>query len=115
MGADFVEKATPTFKKSWDRARLALATADLFTNAPSSAARTAAAEIIGNARLEVGDRLTVDCDDGVLVARRGNNDVARFANPPPDLVQAVADSCGEAKGTVEQVHELARMAEISLC
>jgi hypothetical protein len=31
MGADFIEKATPTFKKSWDRARATLATADLFT------------------------------------------------------------------------------------
>ena len=49
MGADFIEKATPTFKKSWDRARIALATADLFTRAPTGAARLAAAEIVGNA------------------------------------------------------------------
>src|ERR671918_3037489 len=111
MGADFIEKATPTFKKSWDRARVVLATADLFTNVPSRAARTAAAEIIGRAHLEVGDRLTVECKDCVLVARRGNSDVARFTNPAPALVQAVEESCGNAKGTVEQVHDLARVAE----
>jgi hypothetical protein len=64
MGADFIEKATPTFKKSWDRARIALATADLFTRAPSGAARLAAAEIIGNATLRVGDHLTVEAQDG---------------------------------------------------
>ena len=74
MGADFIEKATPTFKKSWDRARTTLATADLFTNAPSCAARTAAAEVIGKAQLKVGDRLTVEAQDGALVARRGNSD-----------------------------------------
>ncbi len=115
MGADFIEKATPTFKKSWDRARTALATADLFTNAPSCAARTAAAEVIGKAQLKVGDRLTVEVQDGALVARRGNSDVARFTNPAPALVQAVEQSCGVAKGTVEQVHDLAGVAEISLC
>ena len=115
MGSDFIEKATPTFRKSWDRARTALATADLFTNSPSSAPRTAAAEIIGKAQLEVGDRLTVEAQDGALVARRGNRDVARFTNPAPALVQAVEQSCGVAKGTVEQVHDLAGVAEISLC
>jgi hypothetical protein len=83
MGADFIEKATPTFKKSWDRARIALATADLFTRAPSGAARLAAAEIIGNATLRVGDHLTVEAQDGGLVALRGNTEVARFTKPSP--------------------------------
>src|SRR5713101_553610 len=68
MGAAFIEKATATFKKSWDRARVALATADLFTRAPNCAARTAAAEIVGNAILHVGDCLTVEPQAGGLVA-----------------------------------------------
>lgn len=115
MGADFIEKATPSFRKSWDRARVTLGTADLFTRIPDCAARTAAADIIGNARLEIGDRLTVEVQGGKLIARRGNSDVARFTNPAPELVQAVTASCGIAKGTVEQVHPIAGVAEISLC
>lgn len=115
MGADFVEKATPSFKKSWDRARIELATADLFTLTPKCASRTAVADVIGNAQLQTGERLTIETLDGALVARRGNRDVARFTNPAPELVQAVESSCGIAKGTVEQVHELAGVAEISLC
>lgn len=115
MGADFIEKATPTFKKSWDRARVALATADLFTREPSCAARTAAAEIVGSTRLHVGDHLTVEREGEGLVALRGNAAVARFTKPSADLVKAVADSCGVAKGVVEQVHDLAGVAEISLC
>lgn len=115
MGTDFIEKATPSFKKSWDRARTALGTADLFTRTPDCAARTAAADILGDARLQVGDRLTVEAQNGALVARRGNRDVARFTSPAPELVKAVETSCGIAKGTVEQVHELAGVAEISLC
>ena len=36
MGSEFIEKAAPTFKKSWDRARVELATATLFTKTPVS-------------------------------------------------------------------------------
>lgn len=115
MGSEFIEKAAPSFRKSWDKARVALATADLFTRTPDCAARTAAADIIGNARLTVGEKLTVELHDGALVARRGVSDVARFSNPAPDLLQAVKESCGVAKGTVEQVHAMAGVAEISLC
>ena len=115
MGTEFVEKATPSFKKSWDRARTALETDDLFTRTPDRGARTAAADILGDARLQVGDQLTVEAQDGALVARRGNRDVARLTSPAPELVRAVEDSCGIAKCTVEQVHNLAGVAEISLC
>jgi len=115
MGADFVEKATPSFRKSWDRARVALATADLFTRTPECAARSTVADIVGNAQLKVGEQLTVEPQDGTLIARHGNRVVARIAKPRPDLMQAVEDSCGTAKGTVQQVHALARVAEISLC
>lgn len=115
MGTDFIEKATPSFRKSLDRARTELGTADLFTRTPDCAARTAAADIINNAQLEVGERLTVEIHDSMLIARRGTSDVARFPNPPPELVKAVEASCGIAKGKVEQVQELAGVAEISLC
>jgi hypothetical protein len=115
MGADFIEKATPSFKKSWDRARVALATADLFTREPICAARSAAAEIVNCAKLRVGDRLTVEPQGETLVALRGNTEVARFTKPSAELVKAVNDSCGMAKGVVEQVHDLAGVAEISLC
>jgi hypothetical protein len=115
MGADFIEKATPSFKKAWDRARVALATADLFTREPNCASRTATAEIIGCSKLHVGDRLTVERDELGLVALRGTAEVARFAKPSEELIKAVDSSCGIAKGVVEQVHDLAGVAEISLC
>ena len=115
MGTDFIEKATPGFRKSWDKARATLATADLFTHTPDCAARTAAADIIGNSCLAPGDPLTVELHGDGLIARRGYSDVARFSNPAPDIVRAVQDSCGIAKGTVERVHALAGVAEISLC
>ena len=59
MGSEFIEKAAPTFKKSWDRARVDLATATLFTKTPASTARTATADILCNALPEIGENLIV--------------------------------------------------------
>lgn len=115
MGSEFIEKAAPAFKKSWDRARLELTTADLFTRTPDSAARTATAEILGDSSLQVGEKLTVEACGRTLVARKGLADVARFTNPAPALLDAVRASCGIAGGTVEQVYSKARVVDISLC
>jgi len=115
MGADFIEKAAPTFKTSWDRGRVTLATSTLFTNQPSRLVRTVAADVVGGARLEAGDQLVVEAEGEGLAARRGNVVVARMGACRPELMAAVEASCGIAKGTVEQVHDLAGTVEISLC
>lgn len=115
MGIDFIEKAAPSFKKSWDRERVNLATSDLFTCQPDRAARSATAYLIDGLQLKAGEWVTVEIHDGVLIARRGNGIVAQFNNPPPELVEAVKASCSIAKGHIDQVHDLAGMVEISLC
>ena len=115
MGADFIEKAAPSFKKSWDREKVALGTADLFTCQPEHAPRTVAGDVINGADLDVGASLVVEAQNGTLVARQGNDEVARIIDAPRSIRQAVADSCGIAKGTVERVHRIARVVEISLC
>jgi hypothetical protein len=115
VGADFIERISPSYRKSMDRARARLATSDLLANEEACAARTAVAEIVSGQSLRVGERITVEVEDGQLVGRRGLTEVARCMAPPLDLLQAVEDSCGIAKGTVEQVHDIAGVAEISLC
>lgn len=115
MGADFIEKISHSYRKTMDRARAKLATSTLLTNETACAARTAIADIMSGQSLQAGDQITVEAENGQLVGRRGVTEVARFSTPPPDLVRAVEDSCGIAKGTVEQVHEIAGVAEISLC
>jgi hypothetical protein len=115
VGADFIERANLSFKKSWDRARIELATSHLFTTTPSCAARAAAAEINGDAQFQVGEHVVVRLEGETLVAYRGNIKVARFTNPPTDIQEAVEGSSRIAKGTVVQVHKLAGIVEIALC
>ncbi len=115
MGAEFIRKAAKGFQKSWDRRRVELATPDLFTRPASCAARTAEADIVGDARLRLGDAVTVQASENGLIAMRGLNVVARFHTPSADLVAAVRSACGVAKGIVEQIHPLSGVAEISVC
>lgn len=115
MGSDFIEKATPSFKKSWDRHRVELETSDLFTQEPTCTMRTATAESIGEVQLKVGDNLIVEIRDGSLIAMQGNSPVAQFDAPPQEIVEAVENSCGIAKGRVDQVNNLSGVMEISLC
>lgn len=115
MGSDFIEKATPSFKKSWDRHRVKLGKSDLFTQQPTCTIRTATAEIIGEVELKVGDNLTIEIQENCLIAMRGNSRVSRFNAPPQEIMEGIQKSCGIAKGTVEQVNSLSRTVEISLC
>lgn len=115
MGVDFLERARKTIKRSWDRQRVALGTSDLLTRQPDCAARSVAGEIVGNARLSPGDKLTVEKGAGGLVARHGLTEVVRIRAAPAEIMQAIEESCGIGVGTVDQVHDAAGVAEISIC
>lgn len=115
MGAEFIRHAARSFVKSWDHGRKRLATADLFTLQPTSASVSAPFEVMDGIDLHPGDRVTVERSGDCLVARHGLTEVARSPSPPPKLLHAVDESCGIAKGTVDAMHSLAKVAEISLC
>lgn len=115
MGAEFIRRAAKSFIKRWDEGRRALGTADLFTREPSYAARSAPFDVAPNTSVQAGDTVIVEKEGAALVARHGLSEVARTDHPPAELLRAVENSCGIAKGTIEQIHNLAHVAEISLC
>ena len=115
MGADFLERTMKTIKRSWDRQRVELATSDLLTRQPDCAGRSVVGELVGDARVTPGERLTVEKDGAGLVARRGLTEVARITDAPAEVLQGVADSCGVGVGTVDQIHEPFRIVEITVC
>lgn len=115
MGAEFIRSAAKTFVKSWDHGRRMLGTADLFTRQPTSAAASAPFDLGRLVELHPGDVVTVEKSGDCLVARSGLSEVGRNIHPPAELLRAVDQSCGVAKGTVEIVHSVAGVAEISLC
>lgn len=115
MGADFLEKTTPSFEKCWDAGRVQLAAADLITRLPVAKSRSFAAGICRRGSLKKGDRVTVDKMGAALVASVGHTELARCDDFPAELLEAVEARCGVVEGTVDEVHETAGIAEISIC
>ncbi|MBM3269151.1 MAG: hypothetical protein FJZ01_16040 [Candidatus Sericytochromatia bacterium] len=68
-----------------------------------------------NVQIEKGTSYTMEVHEGVLIGRYGTSVVLRAKNVSPELLQAVRDSYGVAKGTVEEVHDVAGVVELFLC
>lgn len=115
MGADFLERTKKSIKRSWDRERVALGTSDLLTRQPECAGRSVVGEIIGDAQVFAGERLTVEKVGDGLVARRGLTDIVRMVDAPIEVVRGVEESCGVGVGTVDEVHDQAGVVELSIC
>lgn len=115
MGLDFISKAAGSFHKGLDRDRLRLATPDLFSREPENAPRCYVADILSGTDLRNGEVIGIRLDGGRILATRGLECVAVFSNPPAELVNALGDACGVGSGTVQRIHKMAFIAEISVC
>jgi len=115
MGLEFIRKAAKPFRRCWDDGRRILGTAGLFTEEPVAESRSAPFDLAPDALLNSGDVVVVESDGSSLIARQKLREVARTMNPPAELLHAVQQSCGIAKGIIDQVHTLSRVAEISVC
>lgn len=115
MGLDFIRKAAPSFHKGLDKKRIELATPTLFTQQPAEAPRTYAAHLRSGVDLATGEKLGVRLDGDCVVALRGLDPIGDINSPPAELVAALSASHGEACGVVQQVHDMAHVAEITVC
>lgn len=115
MGLEFIRKAAPAFRKGLDRSRIALATPKLFMQEPTSTPRTYAATLRDGAQLLPGEFVGVRLNGEQVIAQCGLTPIATFTSPTRELMNALRDSFGEACGRVQEVHEIAGIAEISVC
>lgn len=115
MGMDFIRKAAPSFRKGLDRMRIALATPTLFTQQPASTPCAYAASLNGGFTPTVGDKLGIRLDGERVLILRGLDLVGSFRTPTTELLEALRASHGEACGLVQQVHDIACIAEITVC
>ena len=115
MGSEFLKKTRATHAKSIDAGRVKLGTPDLFTQSPTDRPRWAVATVRSGAKLDAGETLIVEPKGSELVASRGNSEVARIKDPPDDIMRAICDKGGVAKGEVRKINKISKTAEISLC
>lgn len=96
MGADFLERAKKTIKRSWDRERVALATSDLLTREPGCAGRLVAGEIVGGAKFSPGEKLTVEQDAGASLQGAGSASLRKFPRRHRSWCAALKNRAGSA-------------------
>ena len=65
--------------------------------------------------LQADERLGVRLDGQQVLVMRGIDPVAKISRPPAELLEALSLGHGEASGVVQHVHDLACVAEISVC
>lgn len=114
MGVDFLQRIGRTLKRSWDEGRVRMATPDLMTRELVGGSRGMAADLVNGAKLSTGDAVTLELDGASIVARRGMNVVARNPSPSPGAVEAITRHHNILPGTVNTVHDVAGMVEITL-
>jgi len=115
MGIEFVKRAAPSFRKGLDRMRVALATPTLFTQRPTCTPQVYAANLLNGYTPSVGEKLGVRLDGERVLILRGIDAVGAFRSPTSELVEALRASHNEACGLIHEVHDIACIAEVSVC
>lgn len=105
MGVDFIRERAQGFTRSWDRHRVDLATRSLFTRDPGCLPRAAIATTSTMRTILPGTVLIVRWEHGGLVAYEELTPVARFVDPPPEVISSIRECGGCAKGEVTVVHD----------
>jgi hypothetical protein len=114
MGLDFIRRAAPTFQKSWDRGRTALAQPTLFTRYPECRTRSVIAEFDDGIRPGPGTTVAVCLSQKELVLVAGITRMGIVRNAPPDLLNAIASSGGCALGHVVSINPLSGTADVEI-
>lgn len=114
MGTDFLQRVGKTLRRSWDEGRAAIGAPNLTTGNPVCVGRAVAANIERGARVSAGDSVNAELEGGTLVFRRGLSVIARKENAPAEVVESVRQHCNIRPGTVDQVHDMAGLVEITV-
>lgn len=115
MGTEFLNRTKKTIAKCVDTQRAALATPELFTVKPDDHPRSYVATVTPGAKVESGEFLIAEVRNGVVKARRGNDDVVSLDNPTSEVVTAIENSGGSTSAVVQRVHKLSGKADVTLC
>jgi hypothetical protein len=114
MGVDFIRRAAPTFKKSWDHGAEQLARADLLTRFPECPTRTCVAELVNQTNLHPDSVFLVQRIDDKLLLIDGLHQIGQIPDPPADLVKMLGEIGGCAKGRILRIHSLGGAADVAI-
>jgi hypothetical protein len=112
VGSEELKKRRQAHDKYIDRQRVALATADLFTQYPEETARSFIAKLAPNAHVLLGDRQMLEAKDGSIIGRTGNSVQYETTNAPPEIIATFDKGARIAVGEVLHVNPLSGTVEV---
>jgi hypothetical protein len=116
MGLDFIRgKSGRPYTKRWSQGVDRLKRPTLFDGKLSPESRIVTAALAPGCKPSPGDAYLVQTTPGGdLIVLDGHRQVAKIANPPPDIAQAITAQHGVAPATVERVGRFGTTAELKL-
>jgi hypothetical protein len=115
MGLDFIHSRAPKFVRSWSRRLSSLAEPNLFANSVDNNPRTCIAVPVEGKRFVEGADYLVHAEGSQLVILDNGDRIGTIYEPPPGVVDLLRNGgCDDAVGTVERLHLLSGMADLSI-
>lgn len=114
MGVDFLKRAAPTFRKSWNNGRTDLATPDLFTREQGACTRVLTADTLPSSNVTSGCTVTLITQERALIVLDGSRPAGRIDRPPGDTFARIADAGGVAIAKVCSVYPLSETFDVEL-
>lgn len=116
MGSEFLSRTKKTIRKTIDKHRVALATANLFSTIPGEKPRVYLGTISSDEAVAAGESFIVESrKSGSVFLRRGNDTVGTVDNPSAQLVSSIEQSGGVARAIVQRVHLVSGKVDVTLC
>lgn len=114
MGVDFLKSKCKAFSKTWDAARLQSNESRLFSAESHTLGTSVVAKSVAPHTLHDGDEVLVRVDgDGMSIIA----DLARVAilpEPRADLANAIRESGGYARGTVQAAYPTLGLLKVEI-
>lgn len=113
MGLDFIKRAAPTFKKSWNNGAQELAQGTLFTRNPECRGRTVAADVSAGSQVTLGKMVVIQIINAEMCLIDGLSKIGKVPDPPADLLRIIGE-IGCAKGTIERLNIIGGTVDVAI-
>lgn len=114
MGVDFIRRATPNFRKSWNHGKHELSIPTLFTRAPDTQKRSLVAECSAINQMRTGSAITVVAEGDWLLTLSGTQPVGKIRSVPTDVMRRIQEAGGIAVATICDIHPLSETIDVEL-
>jgi len=115
MGLDFIRNAAPGFNRVLDRRLVEMHSPTLFSRDVPMIARTARADMCGDVKVTLGEKVLLRVVNNKVIVQRLNAVIAVCPNAPSEFIAILRSGAGIAEGEITSVQPISQTVEIGIC